>query len=82
MKTATVRDLRYAFPRLTKWIREGESVEITFRGKKFATLAPAAPPRTAPAQWPDFHARLRRLFPQGVKGKPASQIISESRGDR
>ncbi len=82
MKTATVRDLRYAFPRVSKWIHEGESVEITLRGKKFATLAPAGRPRKAPAQWPDFHSRLRRLFPNGATGKPASEIISEGRGDR
>jgi antitoxin (DNA-binding transcriptional repressor) of toxin-antitoxin stability system len=82
MKTATVRDLRYAFPRVSKWIRAGESVEITLRGKKFATMAPAVPAQTPPAHWPDFEGRLRRLFPKGVKGKPASEIISESRGDR
>jgi antitoxin (DNA-binding transcriptional repressor) of toxin-antitoxin stability system len=82
MKTATVRDLRYAFPRVSKWIREGESVEITLRGKKFATMSPAVSAAKSPAHWPDFEGRLKRLFPEGVKGKPASEIIMESRGDR
>jgi antitoxin (DNA-binding transcriptional repressor) of toxin-antitoxin stability system len=82
MKTATVRDLRYAFPRVSRWIQQGESVEITFHGKKFATLTPTVAPRKAPLQWPDFEGRLKRLFPKGVKGQPASEIILESRQDR
>lgn len=82
MKTATVRDLRYSFPRVSRWIQEGESVEITLRGKLFATLAPAAKPGKTPTQWPDLQTRLRQRFPHGTVGKPASEIISESRGSR
>jgi len=81
MKTATVRDLRYAFPRVSRWIKQGQSVEITLRGKRFATLAPARAPHAPQPQWPDFEGRLRRLFPKGPKGKPASEIIIEGRGE-
>jgi len=42
MKTATVRDLRNDFGRLSKWIEAGETVEILKRGKPFAELTPKA----------------------------------------
>jgi prevent-host-death family protein len=47
MKTATIRDLRTAFPKLEAWLRNGEEVEITKRGQPVARLVHAskAPPR-------------------------------------
>lgn len=80
MKTSTVRDLRYSFARIAKWLRAGESVEVTYRGKKLAKLIPAGRAAASPSELPNFEARLKRLFPHGVKGKPASEIIIESRG--
>ncbi len=40
MKTATVRELRYDFHRLSKWLAKGETIEITKRGKPIAELVP------------------------------------------
>ena len=40
MKTASVRDLRNDFARLSAWIENGEPVEITKGGKPFARLVP------------------------------------------
>jgi antitoxin (DNA-binding transcriptional repressor) of toxin-antitoxin stability system len=82
MKKATVRDLRYSFPRIARWLRAGESVEITYRRKTLARLIPEARRRTEPPPRPDFEGRLKRLFPDGAKGTPASSIIMEGRGDR
>jgi len=79
MKTATVRDLRYSFARIAKWLRAGESVEVTYRGKKLARLVPVGGMIAVPPKPPDFEARLKRLFPKGVRGKPASEIIIQSR---
>jgi antitoxin (DNA-binding transcriptional repressor) of toxin-antitoxin stability system len=41
MKTATVRDLRNNFARVSRWLRAGEGVEITCRGELMGTLVPA-----------------------------------------
>ena len=41
MKTATVRELRNEFPRIEAWVHEGETVNISKRGKVIATLVPA-----------------------------------------
>ena len=38
MKTATIRDLRNEFARLSKWLDKGESVQILKRGKPFARV--------------------------------------------
>jgi antitoxin (DNA-binding transcriptional repressor) of toxin-antitoxin stability system len=44
MKTATVRQLRTAFPRIESWLAEGESVTITKRKKIVAQLTPPPTP--------------------------------------
>jgi antitoxin (DNA-binding transcriptional repressor) of toxin-antitoxin stability system len=42
MKTATIRDLRNDFARLSKWLEKGETIEILKRGKPVADLVPKA----------------------------------------
>ena len=43
MKTATVRDLRNNFARVSAWISAGQEVEITKRGRPLARLVPVRP---------------------------------------
>ncbi len=59
MKTATVADLRNRFPRVFKWIEEGEQVELTKRGRVVARIVPAPPAKPRKFKVPDF-ATLRR----------------------
>ncbi len=40
MKTATIRDLRNEFARLSKWLERGETVQLLKRGKPFARVVP------------------------------------------
>ena len=40
MKTATIRDLRNDFARLSKWLEKGETVQLLKRGKPFARVVP------------------------------------------
>jgi antitoxin (DNA-binding transcriptional repressor) of toxin-antitoxin stability system len=40
MKTATVRELRNEFGRISKWLAQGQTVEILKRGKPVADLVP------------------------------------------
>ena len=62
MRTATVRDLRNHFTRISAWIEHGEAVEITKGGKVFARLVPAA--KTTPRELvkPDVLARLKKTW--------------------
>jgi antitoxin (DNA-binding transcriptional repressor) of toxin-antitoxin stability system len=41
MKTATVRDLRNNFSRVSRWLAAGEQVAITKRGVSVGTILPA-----------------------------------------
>jgi len=82
MKTASVVDLRNNFASVSRWIYEGESVTIQKRGRAFAILSPAVKKKPAPAGWPDYEARLEKIFPGGlVKGRSAEQVVSELRGN-
>ena len=38
MKTATIRDLRNEFGRVSKWLEKGETVQNVKRGKPFARV--------------------------------------------
>jgi len=46
MKTATIRDLRNEFARVSKWLEQGESVQILKRGKPFARVVPEPKPKS------------------------------------
>lgn len=46
MKTATVRDLRNEFNRISKWLDAGEVVQVLKRGKPFARVVPEPKART------------------------------------
>jgi antitoxin (DNA-binding transcriptional repressor) of toxin-antitoxin stability system len=43
MKTATVRDLRNNFAKVSRWLEAGENVEITKRGAPYAKIELSAP---------------------------------------
>jgi antitoxin (DNA-binding transcriptional repressor) of toxin-antitoxin stability system len=75
MKTATVRQLRTAFPKIESWLAEGESVTITKRKKVVAQLTP--PPIAAR---PDFARRFgQKPAPRGPKTH-AVDLLLEERG--
>jgi len=62
MPTATVADLRNNFRRVSAWIEDGQSVEITRHGRPFARLMPAVEPVKKKVVWPDFEARRREIW--------------------
>ena len=62
MKTASVRELRNDFARLSAWIENGEPVEITKRGKVFAHLIPATGTRPRKLVKPDILKRLKKTW--------------------
>jgi antitoxin (DNA-binding transcriptional repressor) of toxin-antitoxin stability system len=63
MKTATVRQIRNAFPSVLRLIRNGETVEITSRRKVVATLTPPVVKKGSRRlpPWADLDARLAEL---------------------
>ena len=64
MKTATVRDLRYDFPKLEAWLAGGEEILITKHSKPVAKISrpPAEGAGTKLPPLPDFRARRKRIW--------------------
>jgi antitoxin (DNA-binding transcriptional repressor) of toxin-antitoxin stability system len=63
MKTATVRDLRYDFPKLEAWLAGGEEILITKHSKVVAKISHATEPvATKLPPHPDYRARLKRIW--------------------
>ena len=62
MKTATVRDLRYDFPRIEAWLSSGEEILITKHSKPIGRITPATSAETPLPPLPDFEARRKRTW--------------------
>jgi antitoxin (DNA-binding transcriptional repressor) of toxin-antitoxin stability system len=60
MKKASVRDLRYRFTEIERALSQGHSVEITKRKRLIARIVPAG--QSAPTEFPDFHARAKKIL--------------------
>jgi prevent-host-death family protein len=59
MRTATVRDLRNDYTSLLNWIRAGEEIIITQRGKPVARLIPENPEELKKVNWAESPAVTR-----------------------
>jgi antitoxin (DNA-binding transcriptional repressor) of toxin-antitoxin stability system len=63
MKTVTVRDLRYDFPKIEAWLELGEEVLVTKRNKLIATITKSRPlSQKALPPLPDFAARRKKIW--------------------
>ena len=83
MKSATVRDLRNNFARLSAWIENGEPVEITKGGKVFARLVPVNDARPQKLVKPDILKRLKKTWGEKVftKQEVAAMRAAEHEGE-
>ena len=77
MKTASVADLRNRFPSVFRWIEEGETVELTKRGKIVARIVPAPPAKPRKFKVPDFKAIQREIMGDNPRVYPS--IVQEER---
>ena len=77
MKSVSVRDLRYDFPKVERILREGKEIRVTKRGKVIARLAPE--PQTTPPPVPDFMGRLRAIYGDRVLPTTGAEIVRQDR---
>ena len=82
MKTASVADLRNRFPSVYRWIEEGETVELTKRGRVVARLVPAPAPKSGKFNVPDFAAMRREIYGDDLKSRMLTREDSEFIRDR
>ena len=62
MKTATVRDLRYDFPKIEAWLEGGEEIIITKHSKPIARIRSDRSVEEALPPLPDFEARRKKTW--------------------
>jgi antitoxin (DNA-binding transcriptional repressor) of toxin-antitoxin stability system len=77
MKKASIRDLRYRFPRLERLLRQGEEIQITKRRRIIARLVPDSV--SAPAELPDFLGRLRTIYGDKMLDVSGADLLAEER---
>ncbi len=83
MATATIRDLRNAFPAVRKMLDDEGEVIITDRGRPRyrLTLIPTSKPATR-TEAKDYMARLRCHQPRAMSAAEAKAIRDVNRGNR
>lgn len=82
MKSTTVRELRANFPKVERWIADGEKVEITKRRQVVALLVPPSPPARK-LNLPDFAQRVRATFgKRKLTAKQSAELRNALRGER
>jgi antitoxin (DNA-binding transcriptional repressor) of toxin-antitoxin stability system len=74
VKRASVRDLRYDFPRVERLLAEGEPVEITKRNKVIGKLVPPDTEQK-PVQIPDFLGRMKKISGDKVLKVTGAELI-------
>lgn len=62
MKIATVRDLRYDFPKIEAWLEGGEEIIITKHSKPIARIKSEKAVEKPVLKHPDYEARLKKTW--------------------
>jgi antitoxin (DNA-binding transcriptional repressor) of toxin-antitoxin stability system len=76
MRRASIRDLRYAFKKIERFLHQGEEIQITKRRKVIARLIPEED--QAPAM-PDFLGRLRTIYGDKTLKVSGADLIAQDR---
>jgi prevent-host-death family protein len=83
MKTASVRDLRNNFAKISRWLKDGQKVEITSRGVPLANLEPLKQPLKKGRK--KFDAKEHRKWMKSVYGDkvlPGNGVLIMREGSR
>ena len=75
MKRASVRELRYNFPKIERMLRTGEDVEITKRNTVIGRIVPV----NKPVEYPDFRGRMKEMFGDRILEPSNAELIAEDR---
>ncbi|NCA10240.1 type II toxin-antitoxin system prevent-host-death family antitoxin [bacterium] len=81
MRRATVRDLRNRYTSLLRWVRAGEEIVITRRGKPVARLVPESPEAAAQVDWSQSPAVGRdRSQARMLTAEETANVVHEAGG--
>ena len=76
MRSFNMRQLRDT-KRLKALLRAGKTIELCDRNKRIGRIVPDKEEQ-APAKWPDFEARAKKIF--GNRILPGADLVIEERG--
>ena len=85
METATIREVQRNLAAYVRRVEHGQQIEIRRRNRVVARLVPAvdAAKPARDLKWGEVREWRRRLWGgKPLPGKPLSEIVYESRGDR
>jgi len=82
MKTASVRDLRNNFARVSRWLDAGEKVEITKRGVPYAKMELTTPPAEARKHVSQMSPKERRALYRTRFGPDHTRWLKETYGGK
>lgn len=84
MKTATIREVQHNLAAYLRQVEQGQEVEIRRRNRAVARLVSAGKAREPERKvdWSDMKEWRRKTWDKPVSGKPVSEVVYESRGDR
>lgn len=77
MKTATVRDMKHHFGRIESWLRRGERIRISKRGKPLMDLHPVSAKGQMEASKVDFAALWRDIWGRRVLTRAQAQAMHD-----
>jgi antitoxin (DNA-binding transcriptional repressor) of toxin-antitoxin stability system len=77
MKKASVRDLRYAFKKIERFLHQGEEIQITKRKRVIARLVPEK--ADAKPDMPDFLERLQKIYGDQVLKVTGADLVVQDR---
>jgi hypothetical protein len=78
MPSINLRELRDT-KQLKAWLKAGQTVELRERNRVLGRILPERP-TTRPVEWPDFEARLKKIY--GDRVLPAVEDLVEDRESR
>ena len=79
MKTVSVRDLRYDFKKVERFLEEGDEIQLTKRRSVIARIVPE-PRNRAPL--PDFLGRMREIYGDKALPTTGADVVSWDRDGR
>jgi len=85
MDSATIRDVQHNLAAYLRRVEQGEDIAIRRRSKIVAHLVPAGvtAATSKPLDWGRVRERRERQWGgKPAPGKPASELVRETRGDR
>ena len=80
MQSITLRQLRDT-RQVKAWLRAGVQVEVRERKEVLGDLVPRTPPKPSPVEWPDFAARLKRMYGDRTL-TPVADLIADREDSR